>query len=49
MESVGLKEEDALVRTKWNIDIQNHSGDGIMGEARGKEEVMRTDPVSGEL
>ena len=27
MESVGLKEEDALDRTKWKNDIQNHSGD----------------------
>ena len=27
MESVGLKEEDALDRTKWKNDIHNHSGD----------------------
>ena len=27
MESVELKEEDALDRTKWKNDIQYHSGD----------------------
>ena len=27
MENVGLKEEDALDRTKWKNDIQYHSGD----------------------
>ena len=27
MESVGLKEEDVLDRTKWKNDIQYHSGD----------------------
>ena len=27
MESLGLKEEDALDRTKWKNDIQYHSGD----------------------
>ena len=27
MESVGLKVEDILDRTKWKRDIQNHSGD----------------------
>ena len=32
MESVGLKEEDVLDRTKWNNDIRNHSGDHICWE-----------------
>ena len=27
MESVGLKEEDALDWTKWKNDIHNHFGD----------------------
>ena len=27
MESVGLKEEDALDRTKWKNDSRNHSGE----------------------
>ena len=27
MESVGLKEEGILYRTKWKRDIDNHSGD----------------------
>ena len=27
METVGLKEEDVLDRTKWKRDIQYHSGD----------------------
>ena len=26
-ESVGLKEDDALDRTKWKNDIKNYSGD----------------------
>ena len=39
MESGGLKQEDA--GTKWNIEMQNHSGDHrmIMGKPRGEEEV----------
>ena len=32
MESVGLKEEDALDRTKWKNDIHNHSGDPRLWE-----------------
>ena len=31
-ESLGLKEEDVLDRTKWKNDIQNHSGDPRLWE-----------------
>ena len=39
MESVGLKEEDVLDRTKWKNDIHNHSGDPR--KARGDEEEKK--------
>ena len=41
VESVELMEEDTLDRTKWNDDIQYHSGDLIWCEMREKKKNIK--------
>ena len=44
-DTVGLKEEDALDRTKWKNDIHNRSSD-LMGKVRGDLEEKAKPPQS---
>ena len=44
MESVGLKEEDGLDRTKWKHHIQNHSGDPRLLEKPEEKKKMKGVP-----